>query len=92
VSGSEKQESRCIVDGINTHRLFNCSEILKLINSLWNKKYKLPGIDQIPGELIQAGGETLHSEILKLVNCIWNKKYKSSDIGQLPAELIQAGD
>jgi hypothetical protein len=51
----------------------------------------LPGIDQIPGELIQAGGETLHSEILKLINCIWNKKYKSSDIDQIPAELIQAG-
>jgi hypothetical protein len=24
------------------------SEILTLINSLWNKKYKLPGIDQTP--------------------------------------------
>jgi hypothetical protein len=46
-------------------------------------------IDQIPAELIQAGGETLCSEILKLVNSVWNKKYKSSDIDQIPAELIQ---
>jgi hypothetical protein len=36
--------------------------------------YKLPGTDQIPAELIQAGGNTLSSEIHKLINCIWNKK------------------
>jgi hypothetical protein len=55
-------------------------------------KNKLTGTDKIATELIQAGGETLHSEILKLLNCIWNKKYKSSDIDQSPEELIQAGD
>jgi hypothetical protein len=38
------------------------------------KRYKSPGIDQIPAELIQAGGNTLCSEIHKLINCIWNKK------------------
>jgi hypothetical protein len=27
------------------------------------KRYKSPGIDQIPAELIQAGGNTLRSEI-----------------------------
>jgi hypothetical protein len=27
------------------------------------KKYKSPGVDQIPAELIQAGAETLYSEI-----------------------------
>jgi hypothetical protein len=32
------------------------------------KKYKLPGNDQIPAELIQAGGETLVSAIHKLIN------------------------
>jgi hypothetical protein len=32
------------------------------------KKYKSPGSDQIPAELIQAGGEILRSEILKLIN------------------------
>jgi hypothetical protein len=36
------------------------------------KRYKAPGSDQIPAELIQAGG-TLHSEIQKLIMLIWNK-------------------
>jgi hypothetical protein len=31
------------------------------------KRYKLPGNDQIPAEMIQAGGETLQSEIHKLI-------------------------
>jgi hypothetical protein len=35
------------------------------------KRYKSPGIVQIPAELIQAGGETLCSEIHKLINRIW---------------------
>jgi hypothetical protein len=30
------------------------------------KRYKSSGSDQIPAELIQAGGETLRSEIHKL--------------------------
>jgi hypothetical protein len=38
------------------------------------KKYKSPGSDQIPSELIQAGGETLLSEIHKLINSVWNKE------------------
>jgi hypothetical protein len=38
------------------------------------KKYKSPGSDQIPAELIQAGGETLQSEIHKLINSIWSEK------------------
>jgi hypothetical protein len=38
------------------------------------KKYKSPGCDQIPAELIQAGGESLLSVIHKLVNSIWNKE------------------
>jgi hypothetical protein len=36
-------------------------------------RYKSPGIDQIPVELIHAGGNTLRSEIHKFINCIWNK-------------------
>jgi len=36
--------------------------------------YKSPGIDQIPAEVIQAGGNTLSSEIHKLINSIWNKE------------------
>jgi hypothetical protein len=38
------------------------------------KRYKIPGVDQIPAELIQAGGETLHLEIHKLIKLIWNKE------------------
>jgi sorting nexin-29 len=36
----------------------------------------LDGVEwfQIPAELIQAGGETLHSEIHKLIILIWNKE------------------
>jgi hypothetical protein len=38
------------------------------------KRYKSPGVNQIPAELIQAGGETLHLEIHKLIKLIWNKE------------------
>ena len=43
------------------------------------KSHKLPGIDQIPAELIKAGGKTIRCEIHKLVISIWNKE-------ELPAE------
>jgi hypothetical protein len=35
---------------------------------------KSPGIDQIPAELIKAGGRTIVSEIHKLFNSVWNKE------------------
>jgi hypothetical protein len=38
------------------------------------KRYTSPGVDQIPGELIQAGREILRSEIHKLIKLIWNKE------------------
>jgi hypothetical protein len=38
------------------------------------KSYKSPGTDQIPAELIKAGGETLCSEIHKIICPIWNKE------------------
>jgi hypothetical protein len=38
------------------------------------KSYKSPSVDQIPAELIQAGGGTLRSEIHKLIKLIWNKE------------------
>jgi hypothetical protein len=38
------------------------------------KSYKSPGTDNIPAELIEAGGETLYSEIHRLICCIWNKE------------------
>jgi hypothetical protein len=41
------------------------SEVEVAIGKL--KRYKSPGVDQIPAEIIQAGGETLRSEIRKLL-------------------------
>jgi hypothetical protein len=38
------------------------------------KKYKSPSSDQIPAELIHAGGEILLSAIHKLVNSVSNKE------------------
>jgi hypothetical protein len=38
------------------------------------KRYKSPGIEQIPAELIKAGGSKIYSEIHKLINFIWNKE------------------
>jgi hypothetical protein len=38
------------------------------------KRYKSPGSDQIPAELIQAGGEILGSKIHKLINSLWNEE------------------
>jgi hypothetical protein len=43
------------------------------------KRHKSPGIDQIPAQLIKAGGRKILSEIRKLVNSIWNN-------GALPEE------
>lgn len=36
-------------------------------------RYKLPGIGQIPAELILAGWYMLRCEIHKFINFIWNK-------------------
>jgi hypothetical protein len=38
------------------------------------KRYKSTGSDQIPAEMIQAGGEILQSENHKLINSIWSKE------------------
>jgi hypothetical protein len=38
------------------------------------KSYKSPGSDNIPPELIKAGGEILYSEIHRLICCVWNKE------------------
>jgi hypothetical protein len=38
------------------------------------KNYESPGSDQIPAELVQAGGKMLLSAIHKLVNSVWNKE------------------
>jgi hypothetical protein len=47
------------------------SEVEMAIKKL--KRHKSPGIDQIPAELIKAGGRIIRSEIHKLINSIWNK-------------------
>ena len=38
------------------------------------KNHKSLGIDQIPAELIKAGGRTIRSEIRRLIISIWNKE------------------
>jgi len=38
------------------------------------KSHKSPGIDQIPAELIKAGGRTIRGAIHKLIISIWNKE------------------
>jgi hypothetical protein len=38
------------------------------------KSHKSPGTDQIPAELIKAGGRIIRSEIHKLIISIWNKE------------------
>jgi len=38
------------------------------------KSHKSPGIDQIPAELIKAGGKTIRCEIHKLIISIWSKE------------------
>jgi hypothetical protein len=50
----------------------SASEVEVAIGKL--NRYKSPSVDQIPGELIQAGGETFCSEIHKLIKLIWNKE------------------
>ena len=38
------------------------------------KRHKSPGTDQIPAELINAGGRKIRSDIHKLIYSIWNKE------------------
>jgi len=56
----------------------SASEVELAIEKL--RSHKSPGIDQIPAELIKAGGRTVHCEIHKLIISIWNKE-------ELPEEL-----
>jgi hypothetical protein len=50
----------------------SASEVEAAVGKL--KRYISPGFDQIPSELIQAGGKTLRLEIHKLIKLIWNKE------------------
>ena len=38
------------------------------------KSHKSPGIDQIPAELIKAGGRTICLEFHKLITSVWKKE------------------
>jgi len=38
------------------------------------KRHKSPGIDEIPAELIKAGGGKICREIHKLITSIWKKE------------------
>jgi hypothetical protein len=38
------------------------------------KRYKSPGSEQIPAELLQTGGEILRSKFHKLITSIWHKE------------------
>jgi len=38
------------------------------------RKHKSPGIDQIPAEMIKAGGRTIRFDISKLTNSTWNEE------------------
>jgi len=50
----------------------SASEVESAIENL--KSHKSPGTDQIPAELIKAGGKTICCEIQKLIISIWNKE------------------
>jgi len=43
------------------------------------KSHKSPGIDQIPAELVKAGGRIIRFEIHKLIISIWNKEEMPED-------------
>jgi len=57
----------------------SASEVELAIDKL--KSHKSPGIDQIPVELIKAGGRTICLEIHKLITSIWKKE-------KLPESII----
>jgi hypothetical protein len=54
----------------------SASEVELAIEKL--KSHRLPGIDQIPAELIKAGGRMIRCEIHKLIS-IWNKEELSKE-------------
>ena len=43
--------------------------------------HKSPGRDQIPAELINAGGWTVRSVVHKLINSLWNKQELPEECG-----------
>jgi len=47
------------------------------------RSHKSPGIDQIPAELIKAGGRTIRCESHKVIIPIWNKEELPEDWKEL---------
>jgi hypothetical protein len=66
-----------------------CLEAQIIIAKL--KKYKSPGSDQIPAELIQAGSKKLLSAIYKLIHSIWNKEQLSDKWNETYCTSSQKG-
>jgi hypothetical protein len=65
----------CDVGQIEVNTLVPGSSHLEVEISIAKlKKYKSPGNDEIPAELIQTGGETFVPVIHKLITSIWNKE------------------
>jgi hypothetical protein len=50
----------------------SASEVEVAVGKL--KRYKSPGVDQIPAELIETEGKRLRSYIHKLVTLTWNEE------------------
>jgi len=66
------------------------SEVELTITKL--KSHKSPGIDQIPAELIKAGGRTICLEIHKLITSIWKKeKLPEEWKGSIIVPIIRRG-
>jgi hypothetical protein len=53
------------------------------------KQHKSPGIDQIPAELIKAGGRTIHYEVHKLINR-WKKEELPEGVDHCIVVIIEA--
>lgn len=67
------------------------SEIEEAVKML--KKGKSPGVDNIPGELLQAGGEHMSTALLNICNKIWkNVKWPESWTKSLVITLPKKGD
>jgi hypothetical protein len=55
-------------------------------------RYKSPDVDRSPAELIQAGGEALHSEIHELVQLIWKKELPHQWTESIVVPIYRKGD
>jgi hypothetical protein len=69
VGGVRQTEMHTVEPFVPEH---GASEVEVAIGKL--KRHKFRAVDYIPTELIQVGGETLHSEIHKCVKLIWDRE------------------